>query len=750
MAISGPTSSGKSFMVQNYVVNLCKTSSEFKALYIVPTRALIAEASSQLRKRFVKEDVSIKVAVGQAEENNPKQILVLTPERCLQILRDKEKQGRINFIFMDEIQKVEDGERGVIYEYVLNELMHSETDAKIVLAGPYLKNLSKTMIQLTGEMGPTVESTLFPVYQLRTIFSLTKNQEYVVDVSIKNNLKDHLDFKLFCEVPLFDEFRAHPIPAMAKFVRIFGENSTNIIYAPTRRHAEKYALELAKLKQPIEMDEELKQLVDYLRTEIHKDYSLIRCLKKGVAFHHGNVPEIAKLEIEDIYRKKDGPIKNLSCTTTLLEGVNLPADRIFIHTPYKNNKNYPLNSFDFGNLIGRAGRVFAGLNGSVYCIQLAEEPWAEDKLASSPEKEIVPVTNTATSGDYKESLMANMEKPATEMNAHQEVVSTIIFLRQKAIRDPVALIDYLKTKNLSAEEVTQIALGIIKSVKDLNIAKDLKDVVRLNPTLDPILQNKLYEAICKDGWDQWLINKRPTLQYSGPENRYIPFLEKPFYYQFEEITDRLDVIFHFIKKVNSKKDENGNFKSWSTWSIARLAARWLEQAPMSFIIANEIKYQKSKKRIYRGKYETAKSYRKREGTLTDKTILQVSRHINNEIRFELVKYFKLWSDILNEILKRKLSEDERKEIGYNLSIPLMLELGAYDPRVMGLIRLGIDRSVAIEAADYLPDNIEGNVIDELLKEHVFYSLSDISQRHIIKLGFIPPKKKASITEIKKD
>jgi hypothetical protein len=143
MAISGPTSAGKSFMVQNHLIQLCKTRDNFRALYIVPTRALIAEVSSDLRNRLTKDNVSIRVAVGDNEECYSREILVLTPERYLQLLRDDKNKNKINFIFMDEVQKVEDSDRGVIFEYVIGELALQQSEANVVLAGPYLKNLKK-------------------------------------------------------------------------------------------------------------------------------------------------------------------------------------------------------------------------------------------------------------------------------------------------------------------------------------------------------------------------------------------------------------------------------------------------------------------------------------------------------------------------------------------------------------------------------------------------------------------------------
>lgn len=50
ISISAPTSSGKSFILQNYFINECLTKKRFTGLYVVPTRALISEVSIDLKK----------------------------------------------------------------------------------------------------------------------------------------------------------------------------------------------------------------------------------------------------------------------------------------------------------------------------------------------------------------------------------------------------------------------------------------------------------------------------------------------------------------------------------------------------------------------------------------------------------------------------------------------------------------------------------------------------------------------------
>jgi len=724
-AISGPTSAGKSYMVQNHIIKSIREKETFKAIYIVPTRALISEVSSELRKRLANFEVSISVAVGDDEDIYNREIFVLTPERCLQILKDNPKRREFNFIFCDEIQKVEDAERGIIFEHVLNELAHTEQNANIVLAGPYLKNLQNTIAQLSGEKnGKVIESQLSPVYQLKAVFTLVDSLDYSIPITLKTSQTDQLQITIASDLPFYKLFGRSPIKAMAEFVNKYGKDTTNIIYAPTRAIAERYAEALAKIQKDTPTNKRISELIDFLCNEMHSSYSLIRCLRKGIAFHHGMIPDIAKFEIEAIYKDerddKNSVIKNLVCTTTLLEGVNLPADRLFIQKPYKINSNYPLNNFDFGNLIGRAGRVRTNLYGSVFCIELEEEKWAGDKLDADPTKEIVPVTSKATSGYHKDELKANLTNFVTEMSAPEAIINTIIFLRQKAVKGREELEKYLASKNLSDSEIFDISEGIMQSIAGF----DIKDnIIKLNPTIDPKLQDRLFKQISSDGWEKWLITKKPNPFAKRKRDLNAKFEEKTFYYQFEEIAERLDAIFKFVTKINSKKASGRNQKYWhSARGIAFYGSMWIEQKPMREIIESELAYIKSKER---GDPKDIK--------VIDRTVLEVSRHINYEVKFELVKYFKLWADIMKSIM----TEPQIKANEGKLALPLWLELGAHNGNVISLIRSGITRSVAIEIGSLLPENYEDDVIDWILKKENFNRLSAISRRHLKSLGFDP-------------
>ena len=97
-----------------------------------------------------------------------------------------------------------------------------------------------------------------------------------------------------------------------------------------------------------------------------KTHSLASVLQKGIAFHYGNMPLLVRQEIERLF--KENEIIYLVCTSTLLEGVNLPATAVFIRKPTRGKGN-PLNENDFWNLAGRAGRWGKEFSGNIVCIE---------------------------------------------------------------------------------------------------------------------------------------------------------------------------------------------------------------------------------------------------------------------------------------------------------------------------------------------------------------------------------------------
>lgn len=118
---------------------------------------------------------------------------------------------------------------------------------------------------------------------------------------------------------------------------------------------------------------------------MHKDYFLIDCLKKGVAFHFGRLPQRIRQRIENLFEEK--VIDYMFCTSTLLEGVNLPAKNIFIFSNAIGNSKF--SDVDFWNLAGRAGRLSKELSGNIICVRIEDKKNRWD----TPHKDLEVVRN---------------------------------------------------------------------------------------------------------------------------------------------------------------------------------------------------------------------------------------------------------------------------------------------------------------------------------------------------------------------
>ncbi|XBS69173.1 hypothetical protein ABK905_22335 [Acerihabitans sp. KWT182] len=119
---------------------------------------------------------------------------------------------------------------------------------------------------------------------------------------------------------------------LADIVYKLGKGQSNIIYRNKTDDCENFADELSKLLNIIDDNPLLQEAADYIEEFIHKDFTLAANLRKGIAFHYGPLPGSVRIMVENLI--KDEQVKFVACTSTLAEGINLPAKNLFLKKSY--------------------------------------------------------------------------------------------------------------------------------------------------------------------------------------------------------------------------------------------------------------------------------------------------------------------------------------------------------------------------------------------------------------------------------
>jgi helicase len=661
IAISGPTSSGKSFILRKYIQRELESEDSFEAIYVVPTRALIAEVSEKLSSLNDNLDGEQEIEVrtgayfeGESDEleTDSNSFLVVTPERCLRLI-DEDTRARIDpdLIFFDEIQNVQDGQRGVLFEDIIQLLSESWPDTQIVAAGPYLEEPQDTLSSLTDREVVQIKTAFTPVLQMKAIirFKRAKNQSgsrRMVEVILYSPSGEKLEFTIAEPDDLtYTTVNSSKTRALTTIIGEYGQNSQNLVYASKTNLAENRADAIANNRDREITSARIDDLTEFLKNAIHEDYPLIDHLQKGVAFHHGRVPKIAREEIEDLYRSKVG-LDTIVCTSTLLEGVNLPAEKIFLTSAYRGDDE--LSELDFQNLVGRVGRVDSRLYGSIYCVEAEDDEWVDEKLDSDTEESVTPATSQAT--DNPNELITALGSNDLRQLKDASTRYTSVLLRSRYLKSDYDVDEYLSNKGLSDSDISSAKDELKRTLEDIEIPEKL---LRRNPTVDPIEQNTLYRLVTQNP-ERWVIGEN-TAEYS--------------YDKLMRITQRLNQVFKFTKDDEYGIDPpNRETKHGALEPIVVVANQWLRGE------------------TYNSMIDSRQASVEDEGL--SKCIRTILDLVNDDVRFVLVKYYGMLVDMLEE------SDYEMGKWASNFD--QMLEMGSMNFGELRLMSKGVDRSVALQ------------------------------------------------------
>ena len=636
ISISAPTSAGKSYILCTLILE--ELSKGYKNIvYVVPTRALISQVETDLRtllkQHHLESQINITTVPPQENINTEaSNVFVFTQERLHWFLFGNNSTN-IDLLIVDEAHKIEDGNRGILLQQKIEDVVKANPNVKVYFSSPFTSNPEILLDNVVNNSRKCKVNTQFVAVNQNLLYVSQrprKIQEWLVYLcTIEKTI-------LLGKIVMTDR----PTSELHKIVHTAYQTSDKggcLIYSNGAAEAERIAILLSDLLPNTECYEEIVELIKLVKKTIHKEYILAKVLQKGIAFHYGNMPLLIRNEIERLFSEEK--IKYLICTSTLLEGINLPAKSIIIRKPTR-GKGKPLNQNDFWNLAGRAGRWGKEYSGNIFCIEPSE--WDIQPEPNKTKQEIKRAINTIENNGTELLDYIRNSSPRQEAEKRQDLEFAFGYFYIKYILD---------------EETAPANPFYNELIHELKIASSSVQlpsyILKKNPGISPLAQQALFNYFNQN------IDRIDELIPVYPNDANA----------FNEYRKLVEIVGQTIS----------NYPQQICASRAILLLDWMTGKPLSTII----------KKSYQ-------SYQKRGSSKKLPVVIrEVMDNVETFVRFKFAKDSSCYVDILRYVLEINGKQDLLESIP---QLNLWLEFGVSQKTHLSLLALGLSRNTVLELA----------------------------------------------------
>lgn len=700
---SAPTSMGKSFVMRMFIKGQIINGERNNYAIIVPTKALINEVRSEIIQKDLKDLLDAKQyhvvssANDMALEIHPDHnfIFVLTPERLLYLLNG-ENQIQLDYLFIDEAHKMTGrNSRAPFYYSVVDILSRRNPAPKFIFASPGIPNPEEYLkLVASGQYGKqnALSTTYSPVAQFKFLVNLKNKQIYIYN--------DHLKTQEYiCSINAGVNDGA--IPLMYLLDRRSGSTCKMIAYFSGKDSAISAARSFAESRDALN-DADLNELAEDVKKQVHGEYFLVELLRKGVAYHIGYLPSAIRMRIEKLF--KDGKITAMFCTSTLVEGVNLPADALFVTSYYSGRSQ--MSNVDFRNLIGRVGRIQYNLSGNVFLISTENKNNKQDVYLDKLKTEIA---------DQKLSLEDEL-KPKLKK-----------FVLETLLTGDPEIRPYDKTQTPQPEEeyIMMRKFGL-QALHDIMVDNDSAVKKEFEKFMKP---GDIDTIKSKFNQDIAIIDNDINISIDQTKALHKAIVDDKDFVYPEPVNGRFDTteVFEFLRKLGDifnwkryeyntlgKSDEDGDYTKLKWYTV--ILCQWMEGKGLNHIMRQAIQYQeRHPDKFWTTRYTKAPYI----ATLPEhKNIVFANtlEVIENIILFSLSNYFLRFS---NEYMKVYGEDSLNTKNWYEY-----VEYGTTNKITIQLQRYGFSRESATYIREHQDDYIVVTAEDEVKVKNSIENCSD--------------------------
>ncbi len=352
--IVAPTSYGKS----EIIINKVHSNLDKRICIIVPSKALLAQTKKRLLNDISENGLTRIITHPEMYKGNEESFVsVLTQERLLRLLQ-KNPRLKLDLVLIDEAHNLfgekpyaeKPDSRALLLAQTIMILKKRNNNVVLNFFSPFVQNQSSLEIKQLD----------YKLEFQNTVEFIKTEKYFVCDFKNDQKLKIYNQFSnIFIETnKVYQE--------EIQLLKLEKANK-NIVYFNRPIHIEEFSLNLSNTLD--DNNQNFEEISNTISDYIHPDYNLLKCIKKGIVYHHGGMPELIRLYVESLF-SENKHLEYIMTSSTLLEGVNIPAEKIFLFSVKKGIRK--LSKSQFKNLIGRINRfseIFNPENGNLSLLE---------------------------------------------------------------------------------------------------------------------------------------------------------------------------------------------------------------------------------------------------------------------------------------------------------------------------------------------------------------------------------------------
>ncbi|MCA5006133.1 DEAD/DEAH box helicase [Sphingobacterium bovistauri] len=368
IAVSAPTSFGKSFVIDAYI----KLKKPKNVLIIVPTIALTDETRRRLYKKFAHE---YKIITTSDVELSEKNIFIFPQERAINYINVVEQ---FDIIIVDEFYKA---------------------------SSSFDKERSSSLIRAMIKLGAKSKQK----YYLAPNITSLDNNPFTEDMEFIK-----LDFNtVYLEKhDLYKEINSNEEKSEALLNILDNNTGKTLIYAGTYSNIDSLTNLFLTTNSPTK-SEILNQFSDWLSKNYDSNWSLTKLINRSIGIHNGRLHRsLSQIQVK-LFEEENG-INNLISTSSIIEGVNTSAENVII---WRNRKgSAKLDDFTYKNIIGRGGRMFKHFIGKIYVLEQPPKEIQTQLDIPFPEEILGDLDETSYQGLLTDEQIAKLKAYNDEMS----------------------------------------------------------------------------------------------------------------------------------------------------------------------------------------------------------------------------------------------------------------------------------------------------------------------------------------------